>query len=218
MVIGITGGIATGKSAVCAMLIQAAENKKISLNALSADQIARDLLAPGSLQTRKAIRRFGQEYAVSIDAAPLAINRTKLASLIFSNSSAKKWLEELLHPLIIHRLERESASYLSKSPRGRLSGQITILEIPLLFEVGLEKICDRVLVASCSQETQINRIMARPGKVSADEAAHRIESQMPLREKVKRADFVLNTDLPLEQTIRDASDLLSTLYSALSER
>ncbi len=177
VVIGITGGIATGKSTVLDIF------RKLGAQTLSADTIAHEILTKGSPAYCEVIERFGKDV-LDLNGE---IDRARLAKTIFENGVARKTLEEITHPRIISQMKRHiddfRASHLSPH-------DVLAVEIPLLYEAGLESIVDKVVVVAAEQETQLNRLTTRSG-ISKDEALRRIESQMPIERKIKSADWVI---------------------------
>ncbi len=181
--IGLTGGIASGKSSVSRYL----HNQGLPI--LDADVYAHEALAPGSQATAIVLERYGalgqltQESSREDDAATRRIDRGALAHIVFNDPVERLWLEQLIHPIVQERLERD-LELLSKA-------SCVALVIPLLFEAELDKLCTEVWVVSCSDKQQQERLMARNG-LSAIEAQQRIEAQWPLERKRQLADHVID--------------------------
>lgn len=190
-ILAVTGGIASGKSTVTGML------EALGAPTLSADTLARDLLRPGT-QTTLAVLAAFPDCAAPGQAD--AVDRRALGHLIFADSGARARLEALTHPAIIHAL-RQTADKWREQPGG-----CAALEIPLLFETGLETIADSVIVAACTTQQQITRLQAR-GSESEAEARRQINVQWPLEEKKKRAASVIDTSGSLEETQRQVAAL-----------
>jgi len=183
--IGLTGGIASGKSSVGNYLsIQ-------GLPVLDADVYAHQALAPGCQATELVLQRYGslvedlKTCAPESDPALRHIDRRALGQIVFNNSVERLWLEQLIHPIVRKRLEEEIELQATSSA--------LVLMIPLLFEAGLEVLCSEVWVVHCSSQQQQNRLMARNG-FSAYEAKRRIEAQWPLEQKRKLADQVIDNN------------------------
>lgn len=197
--IGITGGIATGKSSVGNWLA------KRGLPVLDTDVFAREVLAPGTAATRAVAEHFGAELVCkpisSKDSIPnfYELNRKKLGQIVFSEEREKKWLEELVHPLVLKRLKQEIEQLIAEPT--------IILMIPLLFEVGLEKLCSEIWLVDCSQQQQLNRLLARD-RLSESEAKRRIDSQWPMNKKRLFADIIINNDGKPESWIQEVNLLL----------
>ncbi|MFM8259403.1 MAG: dephospho-CoA kinase [Vulcanococcus sp.] len=170
--IGLTGGIATGKSSVGRLL--AAQGVPV----LDADGFARDALAPGSAGTRAVLERYGpavREQAAGVD----ALDRAALGRIVFADPAERQWLEQLVHPLVRERFNRELVE-LAAAP-------LVVLMIPLLFEAGLEALCSEVWLVDCDEQQQLERLMGRDGLSEADARA-RIAAQWPLPRKRELAD------------------------------
>jgi dephospho-CoA kinase len=174
-VIGITGGLACGKSTVARLLAQH------GATLLSADDIAHEITAAGSAVAQEIARVFGPEV---LDKAG-KIDRKALGSLVFHDSEKRKQLESITHPAILRLLKERISSVVNER-----AGSLVIVEVPLLFEAGIESWFDCILVVAASEQIQLQRLRERNG-LTEEEARARIESQMPLNEKVARGDFVL---------------------------
>lgn len=197
-VLGITGGVASGKSTVVGMFAA------LGAATISADAVARDLLQPGTELTRQIIKAFGPEFAA--DGNPDEVDRVKLAALIFADPAARKRVGEIMHPPIHALLD----SYIHDA-RIDVNYDLVAVEIPLLYENHLEGFVDHVLVVTCSDETQIRRILSRNASLGVVDARRRIDAQFPLPEKAARADYVIDSDRPLAAVERDVADLYDTL-------
>ena len=181
--VALTGGIATGKSHVRAQF------EALGVPTIDADQLARDAVAPGTAGLAAVVQRFGR----GILEASGALDRRKLASLVFSDDAARRDLEAIIHPEVRRLVDEWFASL---DPRAHA---VAIADIPLLYEVGREKDFDVVIVIACDPETQVRRVVARD-HVTEAEARQRLAAQMPIEEKVRRADFVIRSDGSIEET------------------
>ncbi|WP_231856433.1 dephospho-CoA kinase [Synechococcus sp. MIT S9508] len=181
--IGLTGGIASGKSSVGSHLAE------LGLPVLDADIYAHEVLAPGSPGNTLVYQRYGPTIAEPINPAQRAteqdrsINRIALGQIVFNDPEERQWLEQLIHPLVRRRFEAELAR-LRHEPR-------VVLMIPLLFEARLDGLCSEIWVVHCEKEQQMERLMARDG-LSVQDAARRIHAQWPLRKKCQHADRVID--------------------------
>ena len=187
MVLGVTGGIATGKSFVAAIL------GELGGIVVSADELARQAVAPGSEVLQGLIGRFGD----GILAADGALDREKLGEIIFNDAAARADLNRLTHPAIA-RLSETRLRELRQAGHS-----LIVYESPLLFEAGAESRVDQVLVVTADLETQLQRLMARDD-ITRAEAQAKIAAQMPLAEKVARADYVIDNSGTPEQTRAEA--------------
>src|SRR5438034_727028 len=174
-VIGITGGISTGKSTLCGCLREIVPNAKF----FNADYAARALVDLDP-EVKTEIRR---EFGNAIFSADQGLNREKLRHIVFGNAAKRRALEQILHPRIRRQWSTEAETH-------RNSPDFFFADIPLLYETGGERLCDRVVVVACSYRTQLRWLMERtPLKPAA--AEQMINSQMPLAEKIRRADHVV---------------------------
>ena len=172
--IGLTGGIASGKSSVAALL----ETRGCPV--LDADCYAREALAQGTSASEAVVARYGERIKKD---GTSDIDRAGLAAIVFNDPNERSWLEELIHPIVQQRFDEVLRS-LPEAP-------IVILMIPLLFEAGLEAWCSEIWVVRCTALQQRERLMARNNCTEA-EAMQRIEAQWPIDIKVQRADSVIN--------------------------
>ena len=174
-VIGITGGISTGKSSFCRCLREIVPAAKF----FDADQEAHRLVNLDS-EVKKEIR---SEFGAGIFSEIGDLNREKLRAIVFGSASKRGALEQILHPRIRRQWSAEAETH-------RNSPDFFFADIPLLYETGGETLCDRVVVVACSYTTQLRWLMERtPLKPAA--AEQMINSQMPLDEKIRRADHVV---------------------------
>ncbi|WP_446684534.1 dephospho-CoA kinase [Cyanobacterium sp. HL-69] len=173
MIIGLTGGIATGKSTVSDYL-----QNKYQIPVVDADILAREAVKVYSPIYKRIVKRYGSEILL----ADVSINRARLGEIIFNDESEKLWLEGQIHPYVRQEMEREVKE--SQAP-------IMVLSIPLLFEAQMTDLVDEVWVVYADFDTQVARLQRRNG-LSKESAIARITSQMPLREKLKRADVVID--------------------------
>ena len=177
--IGLTGGIASGKSTVGRLL----EDRGWPV--LDADCFARDALAPNSPCAFAVAERFG---AVVGDAS--ALNRAELGRIVFNNPVERRWLEKLIHPLVRQRFQQE-LQRLQTAP-------VVVLMIPLLFEAGLETLCSEVWLVDCEPHQQLHRLLLR-SDLSEAEAQARLDAQWPLNRKRALADVVINNRGSIEE-------------------
>ena len=172
--IGLTGGIASGKSSVAALL------EERGCPVLDADVYAREALAPGTSASNTVVARYGER--VKKDGTS-EIDRAGLGSIVFNDPNERSWLEQLVHPIVQRRFD-DALRSLPDAP-------IVILMIPLLFEAGLEAWCSEIWVVRCTALQQKERLMARNNCTEA-EAMQRIAAQWPIDIKAQRADSVIN--------------------------
>jgi dephospho-CoA kinase len=197
----LTGGIASGKSSAARIFI------KLGVRLVDSDVLARTVVEPG----RPALSMIEERFGSDVIGADGTLCREKLRDIVFHDARALTDLNAIVHPAVYAEMAREMAEY-RKNP----GDTILMLDIPLLFESGGEKIVDRVAVVWIDRETQIQRLMGRDG-FSREDATNRIEKQMDLDEKKRRADFVIDntgTFEDLELRVRDVYEKLCALNRA----
>jgi dephospho-CoA kinase len=192
--IALTGGIATGKSYVLDQF------RRRGIPCLDADSLAHGVMAPGTEATDAIAARFGP----GIIAADGAVDRTKLGPLVFADPGARRDLEAIVHPAVYRAIEAGFRAFdlIGGAP-------FSVADIPLLYETGHGSDFDKVIVTACALDTQLERLRAR-GLSEAD-SRQRLAAQMPTEEKAARADFVIRTDGPPEETDRQ----VEAVYDAL---
>lgn len=182
--IGLTGGIASGKSTV------SAELRRLGLPIFDADAEAKLAVAKGSEGLAQVITALGSEYLT----AEGELNRAKVAERVFHDKEALKTIEAIIHKIVWARAEQFMQENRSAEK------QLAVLDVPLLIECGWHKLVDSVWLVTVSRKQQIERAMLRSG-MTADEVEARIAAQMSLAEKKKYADIVLDNSGTLEETL-----------------
>lgn len=200
LAVALTGGIACGKTTVAELLAQ----KGCFL--FSADRAAHELMAP----RRAAWRRIKARFGPGVLAPDGSMDRRRLGSIVFEDPAARRFLNRLIHPLVL----KEQARLLKKLEKDR-PGAIFICEAALVFEAGLEKAYDRVIAVRCRRELQVARIRERQG-LSRREALARIRSQLPQAEKARRADYVIDTSGTMAETVEQVERLYAGLMQDAS--
>ena len=178
IILGITGGIATGKSTVTQMLAD------LGAPTISADTIAGDLLAPGTPTTLAVLSAF----PAAANPSGEDIDRRALGRLVFADPSARAKLEALTHPPIIAILQSQIALW-----RVSDTALAAAAEIPLLFEAKLEWLVDSIVVVTCPKSDQIDRMLVR-SDFTEEEVHRQLQAQWPLSKKEARADYLIRTD------------------------
>ncbi|MBD1211854.1 MAG: dephospho-CoA kinase [Dolichospermum sp.] len=181
--IGLTGGIATGKSTVANYLATG-----YNLPILDADIYARNAVSFGSPILSKIVEKYGEDIIFNDG----SLNRGKLGEVIFNVPEERHWVESLIHPYVRSCFDKA----IQES-----SANTLILVIPLLFEANLEGLVNQIWVVSCSEQQQLERLMAR-NNLTAEQAAARINSQLPIAEKIARADVNLDNSSNLESLLQ----------------
>lgn len=192
---GLTGGVATGKSTVAKMF------KRCGAVVIDADQLAREVVQPDKPAWRETVRTFGK----NILNPDRTIDRHALGTIVFHDKKKLRRLERIIHPRVAREQIRLTKQAAKKNPKA-----IVIYDVPLLFEAGIDKRVDKIIVVTADRDTQIMRLKKRNGLTRA-EALRRIRSQMPLAQKGRRADYLLNGTKNLRQLAKDVSKLLKDL-------
>ncbi len=195
LLLGVTGGIASGKSTVADMLAH------LGAFTIDFDALARTVVEPEKPAWKEIIGHFGHEVLQEDG----QLDRKKLGHIVFQDEKERKKLESLTHPRILEEYQARVNAVVEKDPDA-----IIQVVIPLLFEVQLEALVHKILVVYIPPAEQINRLIKRDG-ISRDEAARILKAQLPLDEKVKNADFVIHNNGPLDQTRRQVDALWDTL-------
>lgn len=189
-VIGLTGGIASGKSTVSEYL-----HRKGAV-ILDADAIAHELTEPGG-SLHKA---YGEHFGPSVLLPDGRIDRNAVGRKVFGSLQERQWLDSVSHPLIRQEIERQLLAKKNEQP------PLIVLDVPLLFETGWDKMAEKTCLVYVDEAVQLERLMLRNG-YGKEEAAARIRTQMPLREKMKRADYLIDNNGSLPSTLRQADIL-----------
>lgn len=195
MILGLTGGIASGKSFVADCLVEC------GAILVSADDLAREVVNPGSPTLARLVDAFGLDILTECG----NLDRDMMAQKVFADPAARHQLESITHPAIAHLAECRLAD-LKKSPH-----DLIVYEAPLLFEAGAENRVDQVLVVIVSPKVQMKRLLERDA-LSETEAKQRIDSQWPQADKVQRADYVIDNSGSQEQT----RSMVESLYHFLT--
>jgi dephospho-CoA kinase len=195
IIAGLTGGIASGKSTVAAMLAEA------GARIIDADKIAREVVAPGLPAFRDILARFGRGVLLPTG----EIDRQRLGDIIFNDPAQKARLNAIVHPRVYRRTEAMIAEIAASEPDA-----VVVLDIPLLLETGIERNLSAVIVVYVPQDLQLRRLMARD-RIDAGSALARIRSQMPIEEKRRLASVVIDNSGSLADTRRQALSVFSDL-------
>jgi dephospho-CoA kinase len=200
-VVGLTGGIASGKSTFAARL------RERGAAVVDADALARQVVQPGAPALAEIARAFGPAVLLPDG----ALDRRRLAALVFSEPAARRRLEAITHPAVREAMGAEVRGL------AQAGHALAFYDVPLLYEVGLEGELDAVVVVWAPREAQLERLSRRDG-LSPAEAEARLAAQLPLDEKAARADFLVANDGPPE-TLGDKADrLLGDLRRGLGRR
>lgn len=190
-IIGLTGGIASGKSTVAKYLEQ-----QHHCTILDADLYARDAVAPSS----PLLQLIQDRYGAKILDPKRELNRQQLGQIIFNDEHERQWLEQLIHPYVRQQLEQQRTHYLNQQAFSTAS-TVLVMVIPLLFESHMDNLVTEIWVVSCSTSQQQQRLMDR-NNLSFQQANARIQSQWPLEDKIARASVVLHNRCDRAQLYR----------------
>jgi len=196
---GLTGGVASGKSTAARMF------EALGARIIDADRIGHDCLLASEPTYPEILKTFGSAI---LDASG-AIDRRRLGAMVFADAEKLRQLNAIVHPHIIARVEEMASRYQAESP-----GTVVVVDAALIFEAGIGGRFAKVVVAWCRPEQQVERLMAKTG-LSRAEAEQRIASQMPVDEKRRRADYLLDCSGSLEQTREQVGAVYAHLQRAV---
>ena len=192
--IGLTGGIATGKSTVGSIL------RELGIPVYSADQLAHDAIRKGTPLYHQILAEWGQELLREDG----EIDRKQLGKIVFADAAERRKLEGMIHPVVIAEIQRMISE-------GKQRGEpVLVFEVPLLFEVNLEGLFDLVWVVSLPPEEQLNRLMRRD-RLTRAEAIQRVNAQLPLAIKEGKADAVINDQFDLDTVRKQIIKILNSI-------
>ena len=191
--IGLTGGIASGKSTISNYI---RKNKRIPI--LDADNLSKELIMPNTLGYKKILGYFGNQILDKYSSKK-TINRNLLKKIIFEDAKHREWIQTLLHPLIKEKMVEGCIQY--------KDNQIILLVIPLLFEAKFEDICTEIWLVKCPEEVQKKRLMKRD-QISEKEALNIINLQLGFEEKTKFSNVILDNSDNQNQWIHKISKLI----------
>lgn len=195
LVLGLSGGIATGKSVVSNYF------KELGADIIDFDEVSRMVVEPELPAWRDIVDYFGKEILQKDG----HINRDKLGTIVFEDAEKRAKLESFIHPRMAEEIQKQEKDAIQANPDA-----IVIYDIPLLFELGIDGMVAKTIVVYASEETQLSRMKERDG-FSEEEARGRLKAQLPVTEKMRRADFVIYNEGSLEETRRQAQRMYSML-------
>lgn len=187
-IIGLTGGIASGKSLVAGVF------RSLGANLIDADKIVHELLQSGEAAWKEVLDHFGR----GIELPDKSIDRRKLGAVVFQDMKEREWLNNCLHPKVFQVYKSRVKHIVERHPEA-----VIVLDAALLIETGYYKQMDKIVVVYATEEQQLQRLMDRDS-FSRDQALARIRSQMPLSEKCRHADYVIDNTRSREDTEQQA--------------
>jgi len=196
-IVGLTGGLASGKSTIAQILIER------GFDVIDADEVARDVVKPGSESLEKIVKRWGIEI-LNDDGS---LNRKKLASIVFKDKSQREELEKILHPEILNRMIQLAENS---------ADEIVILVVPLLFEEQLDEWCDFTVSLTAPDEVRIERAMKKH-KISREMVQDRMKTQLSEKKRNSKADYVVNTDCTIEEIQSKVDNLINKILEIHNE-
>lgn len=200
VVIGLTGGIASGKSTISNMLMD------MKIPVIDADVIARDVVKPETDTLKRLVQKFGEDI-LNIDGT---LNRKKLSNVVFNDRESLKQLNLIIHPAIKNAITNKLYKYRKSKEK------YCIVDAALLIEANFIDIVDCVILVYVNRKTQVERLMNRD-KISMEEAERKIDSQMGLDEKMKYADYLVDNNHDMENTRLQLKSIIKEIFN-LEER
>lgn len=191
LILGLTGSIGTGKSTI------AKRFKTLGIPVIDADIIAREVVEPNEAAYEKIVATFGREIVQS----DKTIDRKALGEIVFTDETKRKQLNDIIHPAIRTEMLKQRDAYVAQGK------PCIVLDIPLLYESGLTHFVEKVIVVLVSEEEQLKRIMERDG-CTEEEARKRMAAQIPVAEKAKRADAVIDNNGTIEASYAQLNQIL----------
>lgn len=197
MILGLTGSVGSGKSTVADMLRVTGQAEIID-----ADAIVHELQQPGQACLKQIADEFGKEILLPDG----SLDRGKLAGIVFENPERLERLNAIIHPLVWQTMQERVAAF-SGHP-------LVVLMVPLLYEIGADKMCGKVIVVTVSEAERERRLMKRDG-LTRQQIDRRLDAQMPQKEKETRADFVIDNSGTPQETLKQVNSLVSALGLAV---
>lgn len=198
ILVGLTGGVATGKSTVAKMF------RQCGATVIDADQLARQVVEPGKPAWRDIVKTFGKQVL----RPDQTLDRHAMGTIVFRSRGKLRRLERIIHPRVARLQSQLTRHAARKDPNA-----VVIYDVPLLFEAGVNQRVDKIIVVTADRETQIARLQQR-NHLSKTEALRRIRNQMPLATKIKRADYVLDGTQPRARLRKAIAHILTDMRAA----
>jgi len=196
LIVGLTGGIVGGKSTVASMF------RDLGAKIIDADKLGHSVIFPNKPAWKKIVKIFGKDILQN----DLTINREKLGKIVFTNQTFLKKLNEVTHPEITKMIKKEIDSATNNQEK------VLIIDAALIYEAKIDRLMDKIIVVYIDKDEQIKRLIKR-NNFSRDEALQRIRSQIPMKEKAKMADYVIDNSNSLSKTREQVEKIWQSLVS-----
>ena len=201
LIVGLTGGIVSGKSTVASMF------RDLGAKIIDADRLGHSVILPHKPAWKKIVKLFGEDISKN----DLTINREKLGKIVFANQVLLKKLNEITHPEIIKLIKKEIDLARDKIPNQE---KLFVIDGALIYETKIDRLMDKIIVVYIEEDEQIKRLIKR-NNLSKDEALQRIKSQIPMKEKIKKADYVIDNNGKLGKTKEQVEKIWQNLVSII---
>jgi len=199
LIVGLTGGIVGGKSTVASMF------RDLGAKIIDADRLGHSVILPYKPAWKKIVKLFRE----NISKNDLTINREKLGKIVFADQALLKKLNEITHPEIIKLIKKEINLARDKTHKQE---KILIIDAALIYETKIDTLMDKIIVVYIEEDEQIKRLIKR-NNLSKDEALQRVKSQIPMKEKIKMADYVIDNNDTLDKTKKQVETIWQELMS-----
>ena len=201
LIVGLTGGIVGGKSTVASMF------KDLGAKTIDADKLGHSVILPNKPAWKKIVKIFGKDILQN----DLTIDREKLGKIVFTNQTLLKKLNEITHPEITKIIKEEMNSAKNKTHNQE---KVLIIDAALIYEAKIDRFMDKIIVVYIDKDEQIKRLIKR-NNLSKDEALQRVRSQIPMEEKAKMADYVIDNSSSLDKTKEQVEKIWQNLVSLI---
>ena len=202
MIVGLTGGIVGGKSTVASMF------RDLGAKIIDADGLGHSVILPYKPAWKKIVKLFGEDILRN----DLTIDREKLGKIVFADQALLKKLNEITHPEIIKLIKKEINMARNKTHNQE---KILVIDAALIYEAKIDRLMDKIIVVYIDEDEQIKRLIKR-NNLSKDEASQRVKSQIPMKEKIKMADYVIDNSNSLDTTREQVKKIWKNLVSRIS--
>jgi len=202
LIVGLTGGIVGGKSTVASMF------RDLGAKIIDADRLGHSVILPYKPAWKKIVKLFGEEILRN----DLTIDREKLGKIVFADQAFLKKLNEMTHPEIIKLIKKEINMARNKTHNQE---KILVIDAALIYEAKIDRLMDKIIVVYIDEDEQIKRLIKR-NNLSKDEASQRVKSQIPMKEKIKMADYVIDNNDTLDKTKEQVETIWQSLVFSIS--